>query len=155
MKLSNTLTIVFTFVISLLSHAKATPYLPPEPISFPEYICIHEVFSPTNVGPRLKNRNPVTSKIYAYAYINPDMTCPPFVSAYEIPENEIYSTGDIIWEDPDFIWEDIAPIHCDVEVSDECASPMFTNANVACSDLEYCTVTDTNHDCRPGLLPAN
>ena len=154
MKISK-LCIILVSYSAVFNPLYASSRFPTSIMGLPEYICIHEVTTP-NFGPRLvtANSNNVSIKTYAYAYISSNMSCPPFISDYAIPANEISDTSEIIWEDQDIIWENIAPIHCDIDLSDYCAR--FENnmdPNSGCVIPQQCNVVDTDEDCRPGLLP--
>ncbi|MGJ8662321.1 MAG: hypothetical protein ACSHWU_01665 [Marinicella sp.] len=132
--------------MTVFNQAKSTPYLPPGPLPFPQFICVHEVTKPTKHGTSVKT--------YAYAWINADETCPPFTSQYEIPENEIGYTGDVIWDE---LEEEVSHVICPTLPSTctEFNSELGLNTaemQACVFAIEACYVADTGHDCRPGLL---
>ena len=151
MKILKLSTLVVSYFV-VVNSVNATSYLPPEPISFPEYTCIHQIAVPT-----YKKHQPTqyTIKTYEYAFISPDMTCPPFFSEYAIPANELDYVDEVIWENGDDIWDGMQPTHCADTKPAACAVfDKMATPNPSCPNPIACStnVVDTDEDCRPGLL---
>jgi len=115
--------------------------------SEPHFTCVHQDLFLTKQGTY------VPIKAYRFAFVNiVDEVCPPFISDYRIPANEINVEDNVVWGE-------IEHSHstCSSNVSPECTTPTTDDVLKALCEEEImlvCQASDdpTGHDCRGGMF---